>query len=71
MHKDDRIKESGPVFRCVVCVGPLEVKRRHHQAIEDPHGAFGPGYRPLACAWTENDGFTCPRCGLHYDKAPN
>lgn len=55
---------------CVVCEGKLEARVVQHHAIDDPHGIIGPGYVPLRRAFTESAGFTCPRCGLHYDKRP-
>lgn len=55
---------------CVVCGTALTPRTIQHHAVHDPNGIIGPGYRDLQPAWTEPDGFSCPRCGIRYDKRP-
>ena len=57
--------------RCMVCDGEIEPKIELIPTLHDPHGVIGPGYRPLRSSYSRHDGFTCSRCGLHYDKLPN
>jgi hypothetical protein len=63
-------KTPKAVGRCVVCKGAVREVLRHHDAIHDPHGVIGPGYRPIRPSYTAVDGYACDDCGLFYVRPP-